>query len=87
MSVYLPVRESILSQVGTIPSTATDASHPAEPLVLPSPVLQQRKPRIDCPVCSRTVTSRLDGTPWAHRPLPNRPDLAVPGGNCRGGYR
>jgi hypothetical protein len=31
----LPIRQLILSQVGTIPSTITDACHSAEPLVLP----------------------------------------------------
>jgi hypothetical protein len=47
----------------------------------------QSKPRIDCPVCGRSVTSRLDGTPWAHRPPSPRLDVATAGGNCRGGFR
>jgi hypothetical protein len=41
MSARLPIRESILSQVETIPSTITDASHSAKPLVLPSKISEE----------------------------------------------
>lgn len=41
----------------------------------------------ECPVCYRTVRPRQDGSVRHHRPPPHRSDLAVPGGNCKGGYR
>lgn len=44
-------------------------------------------PRADCSVCGRNVATRLDDTVRTHRPPPDRPGLATPGGNCLGSYR
>ena len=43
--------------------------------------------RVVCSLCGREVSARLDGTPWAHRPPVGVAAVAVPGGNCKGGYR
>ncbi|WP_188187977.1 hypothetical protein [Nonomuraea sp. SYSU D8015] len=48
------------------------------------------RPRTTCPICTRDVVQRKDGTPVAHYPPPGRPELTCGGrgfgAHCRGSH-